>query len=215
VKDQNQIDLASFIAIIRRRRWLVLGVALAAAVLATGLSLLQADRYEASADLQFRQDERIPSVDPAEPPPDPTESPERIAATNLALASLDKVAARVRERLNSNQTIEEVRDSVDLEPQGQADIVRITAEGPTAREAARAANVFAAEVVAVRREASQAKVQRVIDAIEIQLAGASSSSKSRSGSAPGMSRSCRRRSRRLIAALRSRSGTALSAACSA
>jgi polysaccharide biosynthesis transport protein len=171
VKDQNQIDLASFLAIIRRRRWLVLGIALAAAVLATGLSLLQADRYEAKADLQFRQDERVPSVDPAEPPPDPTESPERIAATNLALASLDKVAARVRERLNSNQSIEEVRDSVDLEPQGQADIVRITAEGPTAREAARTANVFAAEVVAVRREASQAKVQRVIDAIEVQLAG--------------------------------------------
>jgi capsular exopolysaccharide synthesis family protein len=171
VKDQNQFDLAGVIDILRRRKWLILSVALLAGALAGGLSLLQADRYKASADLQFRQDERTPSVNPQEPPPDQTESPERIAATNLALASLDKVAARVRERLNSPLSIKELRDTVDLKPQGQADIVRITAEAGSAREAARNANVFAEEVVAVRQEASQAKVQRVIDAIDAQLAG--------------------------------------------
>ena len=102
MKNQSQLDLATVLGTIRRRIKLVLAVAIAAAALATGLSLLQADRYEASADLQFSQDERAPSVDPAEPPADPTESPERIAATNLALASLDTVGVRARERLNSN-----------------------------------------------------------------------------------------------------------------
>jgi polysaccharide biosynthesis transport protein len=171
VKDQNQLDLATFVDIMRRRRWLIVGVALAAALLAGGISLLQADRYKASADLQFGQDERTPSVNPQQAPPDRTESPERIAATNLALASLDKVTARVRQRLHSPLTIEELRKTVDLKPQGQADIVRITAEAGSAREAARNANVFADEVAAVRKEASQAQVQRVIDAIDAQLAG--------------------------------------------
>jgi capsular exopolysaccharide synthesis family protein len=171
VKDQNQLDLATFVEILRRRKWLILGVAILAGVLAGGLSLLQEDRYKASADLQFRQDERTPSVDPQEPPPDPTESPERIAATNLELASLDKVAARVRERLQSPLSVDDLRDTVELKPQGQADIVRITAEAGSARGAARTANAFAEEVVAVRRESSQARVQSVIDAIEAQLAG--------------------------------------------
>ena len=171
MKEQSQLDLASFFAILRRRKWIVIGVTILAAALAGGLSLLQEDRYEASADLQFRQDERVPSVNPQEPPPDPTESPERIAATNLALASLDKVTARVRERLNSTLSIDDLRETVEIEPQGQADIVRITAEGDSAEEAARAANIWAEEVAAVRRERSQEQVQRVIDAIDVQLAG--------------------------------------------
>jgi polysaccharide biosynthesis transport protein len=171
LKPQNQLDLAGFVAIIRRRKWLVIAIAIGTAVLAAGFSLLQADRYEANADLQFRQDERTPPVNPAEPLPDPVISPERIAATNLALASLDKVTARVKQRLNSSLSIHELRDQVTLKPQGQADIVRITAEGPSAREAARRANAFAEEVAAIRREDSQEKVQRVIDAIDAQLAG--------------------------------------------
>jgi succinoglycan biosynthesis transport protein ExoP len=171
VKDQSQLDVASFFAILRRRKRVIFAVAILAAALAGGLSLLQEDRYEASADLQFSQAERAPTVDPQEPAPDPTESPERIGATNLALASLDKIVARVRDRLNSPLTIDELRDTVKVEPQGQADIVRITAEGDSPQSAARAANVFAAEVVAVRRERSEERVQRVIDAIDVQLAG--------------------------------------------
>lgn len=174
----NQLDLAGFVGIIRRRIWLVLGIAVATAALATVFSLLQDSRYEANADLQFRQDERTPAVNPAEPLPDPTVSPERIAATNLALASLDKVTARVKQRLNSPLSVEELRDRVELKPQGQADIVRITAEGGTAREAARTANAFAREVASVRREDSQANVQRVIDAIDAQLAGTPAGSSS-------------------------------------
>ena len=118
MKNQSQFDLATVLGTIRRRIKLVLAVAIAAAALATGLSLLQDDRYEASADLQFSQEESAPSVDPAEPPADPTESPERIAATNLALASLDTVGVRARERLNSPLSIEGFRDTVEARAAG-------------------------------------------------------------------------------------------------
>ena len=171
MKDQNNLDLTGFVAIIRRRIWLVLAIALGTAVLALTFSLLQDDRYEATADLQFSQDERPPAVNPNEPLPDPSVSPERIAATNLALAELAKVGARVKQRLHSPLSIKELRDKVSLKPQGQADIVRITAEGPTANSAAHLANVFAQEIANIRREDSQVQVQRVIDAIDAQLAG--------------------------------------------
>ena len=56
-----------------------------------------------------------------------------------------------------------------LEPQGQADIVRVKASADTPGAAARRANLLAQEVVALRRERAQDQVQRQIDALDAQL----------------------------------------------
>ena len=76
-----------------RRRWrLILLVTLVSGGLALGVSLLMPDRYEASADLLFHPADPAPNIDPNKPLPDSSQAPERVAATNLALASLDRVA---------------------------------------------------------------------------------------------------------------------------
>ena len=170
MKQAREMDVSAFLQILKDRRWLILAVAVVAAALAFGLSSLQPDRFEASAGLLFRETDPIPTVNPEEPQPEQSATPERIAATNLALASIDAVTVRVRRRLNSSFSLEELRDRVELSPEGQADIVRITATGDTAAGAARIANVFAAEVAQLRRENSQRRVQRVIEAINSQLA---------------------------------------------
>lgn len=166
---QQPFDVATVLTAVRRRWWLVLLTALAAAAIALGLSLLQPERYQADASLLFREPQPLPRVNPSEPPPDRTETPERTAATNLALASLDRVALRVKQKLNTPLSINALRQQVELAPEGQADIVTITAQGKTAGEAASIANAFAGEVVTLRRENAQAQVQTVIDAIEAQV----------------------------------------------
>ena len=167
----QQLDLQAVLNALRDRWKLIALVAVVAAGLALGASLLMPDRYDAEADLLFRQPDPAPNIDPSEPQPDRAEAPERIAATSLGLASLDKVSARVETKLDTDMSVEELRDSIKLEPQGQADIVTITASAETAEEAALIANTFAAEVVALRREDARAKIQRVIDAIDAKLAG--------------------------------------------
>jgi capsular exopolysaccharide synthesis family protein len=167
-----QFDLAAFLEALRRRKWLILAVTIGAALLAFGLSQLQSKSYEASAELLFGPTEPPPSVDPSEPPPDIADAPERVAATNLALASRDTVATRVKRRLRSPLPVDELRDKVSLEPKGQADIVVVNGSADTAGAAARLTNVFAGEIVALRRRAAQARIQRVIDALRQQLAGA-------------------------------------------
>jgi capsular exopolysaccharide synthesis family protein len=169
---QTELDFPAFLDLLKRRAWLIVGIGVAAAALAFGVSMLQSNRYDASADLLFRQAETPPRIDPNEPPPDVADAPERVAATNLALASLDSVAVRVKERTDSPLSSEELRDKVEIEPKGQADIVTVTASAETAQEAAKLANAFAEEVVAVRREKAQERIQRVIDAIDQQLATA-------------------------------------------
>ncbi len=152
----RDFELGSVLAELRRRAGLIFLCTLLSAALAFGLSQLVDERYEASADLLFV--ETNPNA------------PERTAATNLALSSLDAVMFRVKRRLNSDLPIDELRDQFKLEPRGQADIVRVTAEAGTPRVAARRANILAGEVVALRRERAQDQVQRQIDALDAQLA---------------------------------------------
>ena len=169
----QQVDLHVVHRALRRRWRLIALITIVSAGLALVVSLALPDRYEASADLLFREADPTPNIDPTEPLPDRSQEPERIAATNLALASLDRVAARVESKLNLDLTAKELRDRVELDPQGQADIVTITATGDTPRQAAQIANAFANEVVAARRDAAQQKIQRVIDAINAKLAATS------------------------------------------
>ncbi|HEY5709985.1 MAG TPA: polysaccharide biosynthesis tyrosine autokinase [Solirubrobacterales bacterium] len=170
---QQPLDFSTFVAVVRRRAKLIAGIAAAAALLAFGVSSLMPDRYDASSNVLFGPPESPPQIDPNAPLPDISSEPERVAATNLALASLDVVALRVQERIDSPKSAKELRESVTIEPQGQADLAKITAEGATPREAARIANAFAAEIVALRREKAQDQIQEVIDAIEGELAAQS------------------------------------------
>ena len=164
----QQLDLQVVLRALRRRWRLIALITVLAGGLALVVSLALPDRYKASADLLFGQADPAPNIDPNEPLPDRSQAPERVAATNLALASLDRVATRVETKLKTDLTAKELRDRVELDPQGQADIVTITATGDTPRQAAQIANAFANEVVAARRDAAQQKIQRVIDAINAQ-----------------------------------------------
>jgi capsular exopolysaccharide synthesis family protein len=164
------LDFPSFVALLRSRARLIIGIAVAGAILAFVVSTFFPDKYDADADVLFHQPSTPPRVNPNEPPAEVSSEPERIAATNLALASLDVVAARVKDETQSSMSIEELRDSVSIEPKGQADVVTVTARADTPEEAADIANAFATEIVELRRESARRKIQRVIDAIQAQLA---------------------------------------------
>jgi capsular polysaccharide biosynthesis protein len=126
-------------------RWrLIAAIALAAALLAGLLSLGQSDGYTASADLRFGRTTNADAII-AGGTTDTGEIPERAAATNLARASLDTVAARVARQF-LGVTAGELKDSV--EAAGDSDVVTVTAERPSPRQAAAVSNGFAAAIAA-------------------------------------------------------------------
>lgn len=158
MRERADLDIASLLGELRRRARLVVAIAIVAAGLAFGLSQLQSDRYVATADLLFRSDPNA-------------YAPERAAATNLELASTDSVLVNVRRRLGLNGVpTDELRERVDLQPVGQADLLQVKASGTSPMDAARLANAFAVEIVAVRRETAQAEIQRMIDSLDAKLA---------------------------------------------
>lgn len=164
--------VSSVMSGVRRRPWLIPLVAIIAGALALGISSLVPNTYEATSRLLLQPTDPPPRVDPASAGPDATSTPERTAATNLALtsAAADAITLRVKRSMRTDLGLAELRDRVTLTPEGEADIVTITAKGGTATEAAQIANTYAREIVDLRRQRAQERVQRVIDAIRTRLA---------------------------------------------
>jgi Mrp family chromosome partitioning ATPase len=160
-------DLPRFLALMRARWRLIAGIVLVAVALAVGLSLAQADRYRASADLLFGRTTNADAII-AGGTTDTGELPERVAATNLALASLDTVAERVARRFEG-AAVSQLKDAVSIEAAGESDLVTVTAEWGAPTKAAAVANAFADEIAAFRRESARADIQRAIDALEATL----------------------------------------------
>jgi capsular exopolysaccharide synthesis family protein len=171
MSERVELDLRSWVQALRRRAWLVVLTAVAAGVLALGYSLLQDPRYQASAELLFRQAneaERVVQGSAIDRQSDPARS----AATNLALASNDDVLLRLKRTLRTSKNVEDLRKEFALAPAGQADIVRVTAEASSPNGARRLADIYAGQVVAVQRDAAIARVQVGIDALSRRIADA-------------------------------------------
>jgi Mrp family chromosome partitioning ATPase/capsular polysaccharide biosynthesis protein len=164
------MDLPGFLALLRARGRLIAGIVAAAVLLALIVSLLQSSRYQATADLLFADSPALDVVAEGGLGDDSGDVPERVAATNLALASLDGVAVRVKRQLRTSASVEELRDAVEVETRGDSDLGTVTAEWTSPEGAADIANAFATQIVAVRREAAQTDLQRAIDALDRQLA---------------------------------------------
>ena len=162
------LDLPRYLALVRMRRWMIAGIVGGAALLALVWSLAQPSRYEADADLLFGQTTSADTVITGATG-DVAASPDRAAATNLALASLDTVAANVRRRFRGPVTIQQLKDAVSVTAQGTSDVVAVTAAWDSPEQAAAIANAFAREIVALRRKTQQDDIQRAINALTTRL----------------------------------------------
>jgi Mrp family chromosome partitioning ATPase len=176
------MDLPRFLGLVRARKWLIAAIVVAAAALALAASLTQSSRYQASADLIFGRTTNADAIITGGAT-DVAEDPVRAAATNLALASLDTVAARVKQRFRGSATVDEIRSAVSIHSQGESDVVSVTAEWSTPEQAAAIANAFATEIVAQRRETAQADIQRGIDALKARIPPAPASAAERTSAA--------------------------------
>ena len=176
------MDLPRFLGLVRARKWLIAAIVVGAAALAFVASATQSNRYQASAELQFGRTTNADAIISGGAA-DVTEDPTRAAATNLALAGLDNVAAKVKQRFRGSATVDEIRHAVSIHPEGESDVVKVTAEWSTPEQAAAVANAFATEIVAQRRDTAQADIQRVIDALKARLLPAPTTADDRTANA--------------------------------
>jgi capsular exopolysaccharide synthesis family protein len=152
---QGEWDVYKVLEALRRRIVLVLLCIFLVPLAAVALSLIQEKQYTATSALLFRDpgfDQELFGTAVLLPQTDS----DREAATNLRLVSLETVDRLVANRLGISA--EDVREKVDVQAEGNSDIVTIEATDPDPDEAARLANVVGEEYVAFRRDADRAKI---------------------------------------------------------
>jgi capsular exopolysaccharide synthesis family protein len=158
------MDFQKFIALVRARRWFLGVFVVVAGVVGFGVSSAQSDRFSASAQVLFGGSGLVDSVVAGGSGASVAGGGQ--AARSLALASLDSVAARVKRRFPGLGSVEALKGSVSVEVPGQSDdLVSVSARWGSAVGAARVANAFADEIVALRGRVAQGQVQRAIDAV--------------------------------------------------
>jgi succinoglycan biosynthesis transport protein ExoP len=154
--------------VLRRRMGVMLLCAVLVPAAALAVSLTQEKEYTASASLLFRDpefDEKVFGGTSLAP----SQDPDREAATNVRLVSLEVVADRAARALGQGLSGRQISERVDVTPEGQSDVVSVAATGSTPRAAASLANVFATEYIAFRREADRSKVGEAQQLVERQF----------------------------------------------
>jgi Mrp family chromosome partitioning ATPase len=124
-----------------RRRYLVMLPFLLIPIAALVFSLKQEERYTASASVLFSDEDKIASG-----------LPEREAATNVQLLSVNEIRRGVEERLGDQASIAE---EVEVGQEGAANVLTITATDPSPERAARTANAYAAAYIDFRRRTAR------------------------------------------------------------
>jgi capsular exopolysaccharide synthesis family protein len=162
--ERTESDLRTLLRVLRRRSPLIVLCLVGAVAAGLIVSLTQEKQYSAEASLLFRDpgfDQRLFGSSSFQPSQDPT----REAATNVRLASLDVVADRTAKGIGGLDG-DDVSRMVDVESDGESDVVAITATDHDPELAAKVANSFARNYIDFRREADQAKVENAQNLVE-------------------------------------------------
>jgi len=165
-----------------RAGWQFILVAVLVTVGVAGIYTLTAPkRYQASVDVLVTplNDDVLVGINTLRVDGDPN----RAVLMAGRIAKTREVADGVRERLGTNLSSPAILASVDVQPIGQASVLRIVATRPTAAGAAAMANAYASELLAERTRQFQGQLRDTIETLRRQLDAIPADVRDRSGAA--------------------------------
>jgi succinoglycan biosynthesis transport protein ExoP len=148
----------SLLGLVRRRWYALLIPLLLVPAAALGYSLTQEKEYEASTSLLFRDSG-------SGSPVLASEDPSREAATNVRLLQLGVLDDRVQARLGKPTDA-----SVDVVAEADSNLATITVTASGPRKAARFANLYAQEYIALLRQTARRETDQELAAVRAELA---------------------------------------------
>src|SRR4051812_45042227 len=165
----DEQGLARYATTLRERKWLILATVLVTTLAAIVYLATATKVYEAEADIL------ITPVDSSDPVygtlgliHDSSE-PTRDVETASRLITTNNVARRVKVTIHYPGQSSDLQAKVTVEPVAQSNIVSITAEGDTPKQAQQLANAFATQAVADRTAKFHQALDRAITNLEAQV----------------------------------------------
>jgi capsular exopolysaccharide synthesis family protein len=158
---EGTVDLHAFLATIIRRKWLVLGVAQIAIVLAALYSFNRTPIYTAQADVLVRP----VLTNPLEGNP-----LEQISLqTEIRIVTSSAVAELVRRTMGPDYTAEELLGGVSVSAPQETQILEISFSDPSARQAERAAQAFAEAYLEFKSGQAIESISRQTSSLQKQI----------------------------------------------
>jgi capsular exopolysaccharide synthesis family protein len=162
--------LGPYLRAITAHKFLVPLVTLAAVLAAVVFVVQREPSYESTAQILISP---VPSDDETflgvqilrDTPGDPT----RAVETAASLLDSPLAARQAAQRLGDGWTTSEVEEAVEVEAQGQSNVLAVTAKASDPDEAARVANEFADAALAVRTDALREQVRTRLADLETRL----------------------------------------------
>lgn len=165
----DELPLHDLLVALRRRIFIVLAAAVILASAALAYSLQSEKQYTATAKLLFRDpgfDQKLFGSSILAPSSDP----DREAATNVSLVSLDTITQRTKEALRGSPlTQAQIRAKVQVTAEGRSDVVSVHATDPDPAFSATLANTMARQYIEFRRAADRSKITDAVSLVRRQL----------------------------------------------
>lgn len=157
----SDLTLRGYLAVLRRRAWLVVTVAATCAGVVLGAAAVRDEVYEADAQLVLRESltDRVFNATSGRA----VFHPDRIALTEVALLESDRVEQEVARALD--RTPPEVEATLAED----ADVVTATVRSEDPQLAARAANAYAEAFIEVRRSEDEAAALDAVEELQAEI----------------------------------------------
>jgi len=161
--------VADYLAILRRRKWIVLVPPVAAGLAAFFLSMGQSPLYHASAEVLVNRTSVVAAVTGIDPSGG---DPNRFLMTQASIARSPELAVRVASRSDiPGMTAGRVLAESSVTPSTDSDLVSIDVEDGDPYVAARLANTYASAFAAFSKERATASIDQALTDLRAQLKG--------------------------------------------
>jgi Mrp family chromosome partitioning ATPase/capsular polysaccharide biosynthesis protein len=159
--------VADYLAILRRRKWVVLLPPVVAALAAFLLSTSQSSLYRASAQVLVNRASIVNAITGVDPS---SGDPNRFLTTQASIARSPELAKRVSEASGiSGMTPRRVLSESSVDPSRDRDIVSISVEDRDRGAAVRLANTYASEFTGYSKERATSYIDETVASLQAKI----------------------------------------------
>jgi tyrosine-protein kinase len=167
--ETDAVTLHDYLRVIRRRKWVVLQLALLVPLAAIAFSLHQQKRYEASADVLLNS-ENLAATVPGTPSTGLSQEPERITQTQARVARMPEVVRGALGQVSgTGLTVTDLLGDSSVSSSPASDILTFSVTSSDRTLTGQLANAYAQAYVGYRQQLYAGSIQRALDDVEERL----------------------------------------------
>jgi Mrp family chromosome partitioning ATPase/capsular polysaccharide biosynthesis protein len=167
---QGGLTLYDAVALLRRRRWIVIVCLLLVPLSALGFSLLQRAQFQGNAEVLLSQQSLANSLTGVPDPANNAANGDRVAQTQAKLATVPTIAARTLKALSlSDRSPTDLLDKTEVTTEQNSDILTFKVTDPNRALAAALANEYAKQYTRYRAQIDTAAVNNALDEVSARI----------------------------------------------